>query len=161
MDERSKLVSEHYDNIYKMAYCLVMNEDDAKEITQETFLRFWNGRYTHVEILYRIAQNLSYDYINKRDKTHSHVRPTDAIDTIESGVLPPPEALHRRYLMESVREAVQHLPPKYREVVLLYYYSGLTVRKISEILGITEVNVKTRLRRARKKLKKDLSHIMC
>ena len=53
-------------------------------------------------------------------------------------------------------EAVQNLPPDYRSVVHLFYYEQYTVRQISEVLDVSESVVKTRLSRARAKLKEIL-----
>lgn len=55
-----------------------------------------------------------------------------------------------------VKEAVHKLPEKLREIIILYYYENLKVSEISEITGLSDENIKSRLFRARKKLKEDL-----
>ena len=58
---------------------------------------------------------------------------------------------------EDVYSKVLKLPQNMREVILLFYYENMSVREIAETLGVTEVNVKKRLSRARQKLKLELS----
>ncbi len=58
---------------------------------------------------------------------------------------------------EQVRRAVQALPPKYREIVVLRYLQGLQTHEICELLGITVNTMQVRLNRARNRLKENLS----
>ena len=149
-ENREKLIREQYGPIYGLAYGIVRNQDDAAEITQETFLRYLNQGYTNIGYLYRIASNLSADCLKERKRFS--VRPNDEIyELLESGVLAPTEALDA-YYRELVRDAVLTLPEKYRVVVTLRYYSLLSVKAIAEVLGTTTGTVKTRLYRGRKRL---------
>lgn len=154
--DKGKIVGKHYDWIYNMVYVMVGNEDDAGEITQEAFARYLDRGYKNPAQLYQIAKNLSRDYLKNRKRPL--VIPNEELDAIKSDVVTPFEALNKYYLRKTVRTAVLGLSEKHMEVIVLYYYSNLSIREISEILGITEKAVKGRLHRARKKLKKTLSN---
>ena len=54
---------------------------------------------------------------------------------------------------EALGRAILKLPVRYKDVILLYYYQGLTVNEIAEVLGITQPSVSNRLKRGRDKLK--------
>ena len=53
-------------------------------------------------------------------------------------------------------EAVMNLPSRFKEVVLLYYYQGLTLREISEVLGVATSTISIRLKKACERLRYDL-----
>lgn len=65
-------------------------------------------------------------------------------------------SIEETYFDDTLIKAVTALKPKYREVVLLYYYQELTVKEIAHALSLTESAVCVRLNRARKQLKDDL-----
>lgn len=56
----------------------------------------------------------------------------------------------------ALMDAIMSLPYKYREAVLLYYYQGLTVREMSEALGVAASTISTRLKKSRERLRYDL-----
>ena len=70
--------------------------------------------------------------------------------------LPDQEAPAVSETSEDLWQAVCDLSEQLRSVVVLYYYEGFSARETGEILGISEANVKTRLSRARKRLRKQL-----
>ena len=59
-----------------------------------------------------------------------------------------------------VRQAILHLPLKYREMILLYYFQGMKIREIADALNMKEATVSTRLKRAREILGKELKEEM-
>ena len=80
-------------------------------------------------------------------------RHTDRRVTVD--MLPAARAIRDPYHRE-VTAAVMNLPGKLREVILLYYYRGLTMTETAEVLGITQPAVTSRLKRAKDKLKTEL-----
>ncbi|MEH7255771.1 sigma-70 family RNA polymerase sigma factor, partial [Neobacillus niacini] len=71
----------------------------------------------------------------------------------KSSELSPEMSIIKSSEEEFLSTCVLLLPIKYREVITLYYYEGLTIEEISEILKINRNTIKTRLKRARMKLK--------
>ena len=71
----------------------------------------------------------------------------------------PEQQLLKKEADEFVRQKVQELPEKYRMVVYLYYSADLKIKEIAKCLHITESGVKSRLRKAKSMLKKDLEVI--
>ena len=115
-------------------------------ILQEVFLRYmkvWRTMQSeeHVKaMLIRITVNCSNSLLTSA--WFKRTAPLDeSIPAAENGSC------------ESALSAVLKLPVKYRTAVYLYYYSGYSVDEMSEILGITPSAVKTRLSRARQRLK--------
>ena len=68
----------------------------------------------------------------------------------------PEQAYVQRYQDNEVLQAVTALPEKYRTAVLLYYYQGMTQDEIAQTLGIPVSTVKTRLKRAKDRLRDSL-----
>jgi RNA polymerase sigma-70 factor (ECF subfamily) len=58
-----------------------------------------------------------------------------------------------------LRQALQHLPPSYRMIVVMREIEGLSTKEVAAIAGVSEANVKTRLHRARLMLRKQLEHV--
>lgn len=134
------------DTVYRLAFVRTKNRHDSDDILQEVFLRYmkvWRTMQSeeHVKaMLIRITVNCSNSLL-----TSAWFRRTAPLD--ES--IPAAE----NDSCESALSAVFKLPVKYRTAVYLYYYSGYSVDEMSEILGITPSAVKTRLSRARQRLK--------
>ena len=132
--------------LYRAAFTLLQNRQDAEDALQETLLRFITRAPTfHDEEhrkawLIRVAINVSKDMLRYRNR-HDHL-PLDEFSETEMD--------SEQY---SILEEVMALPLIYREVILLYYIEDYTVRKISEILTVPESTVKKRLQYAREKLR--------
>ena len=72
-------------------------------------------------------------------------------------LFPAPDLIGPLSDQAALAEAVNRLPPEFKEVVLLFYYQGFSVTEIAIMLSIAEGTVSSRLNRARTRLKKDLS----
>ena len=155
MDKRyfEKCAELYGDTVLRIAVNYCRSLQDAEDITQEVFLRFYRkGRQLDVEqakfYLIRMAVNLSINLTKSawRTKVTSADSLTEELrdDTAESD---------RR---AAVISAVRGLPVKYRSVIHLYYYEELSVREIASILKRRETTVQTQLMRARQMLKEKL-----
>lgn len=155
MDKRyfEKCAELYGDTVLRIAVNYCRSLQDAEDITQEVFLRFYRkGRQLDVEqakfYLIRMAVNLSINLTKSawRTKVTSADSLTEELrdDTAESD---------RR---AAVISAVRGLPVKYRSVIHLYYYEELSVREIASILKRRETTVQTQLMRARQLLKEKL-----
>lgn len=154
-----RLVDAHGDDVLRLAFLSLRDRAQAEDIFQEVFLR----AYTHADSfrgessprtwLYRITVNLCRDRLRSAGFRRLVVIGDDAVGSL----LPPVPDAEEEALAEADREelleAVLRLPLEFREVILLYYIHELDVREVAEALGLTAGTVKSRLHRARLKLR--------
>ncbi|MDA8409298.1 MAG: RNA polymerase sigma factor [Treponema sp.] len=134
------------------------SEEDALDATQELFIRVWSalGRFrlgaSFPAWIFTIAANL----VRNRWKSRSlDRRKTEAVG-VELAAAPsgdPSEAALDELRSEELRGAVATLPADLRRVVEFYYFAGLDIRETATALGLGEEAVKSRLFRARSKLR--------
>lgn len=154
-----ELVRQTYEETYTLAYRLTGNEEDARDVVQETYLRAWKGlRHFRGDArlstwLYRITANASYTLMKKRKK-HRHEPLVDELaDVVDPGFSADPEAVTDASLLrDQLAAAMDDLPSKLRAVVVLRDVYGLSHEEISDELGISVSAAKVRLHRARRRL---------
>jgi len=170
--EFARLVEGYSPLIYRLALKMLGSEQDAEDVLQETFfkalrsIRKFEERSSLSTWLYRIAMNESLMILRKQKVTMLPVLEIDRDET-EDGLETPVEIIdwcclpENEILDEEAKEfmgkAIQTLSPALRAVFLLRDIEGLSVRDTAESLRITEASVKTRLLRARLKLREELS----
>lgn len=145
-------VRKYYPNILQYCGYHCPDRESAYDLTQETFERFFKNliHYHHkgkaLNYLYTIAGNLCTDWMrgNKAIEYESSVE-EEAICG-ESGF----EGLDDKMLIEA---ALGNLPSELREVVILHYFQGCSMREIGEILHIGIPLAKYRIKKAKEKLK--------
>ena len=145
---------EHYFKLmYKVAYGYTLNSNDAEDIVQESFYRFYRAHKTFEDdeqekyYLIRIVINQSLDFIKNSKKLL--LLGNEYIENL-------PDNLESENSFEEVSEGVYLLKDAYKNVIVLYYYEKYSVKEISSILKISENAVNTRLSRARVKLKETI-----
>lgn len=158
----AQFVREHEVSILTYVYRLVGSKEDAEDITQAALLQAWEtwnrvdpdlaGGY--VKWCYRIARNLAIDQLRKK-------KPRAADDeemerTADKRALKPEEVYENRVQASQVRECIQALDDKYREVLVLRYQEDMSYEKIAEILELPLSTVETRIFRAKKMLREKL-----
>lgn len=134
------------------------SEEDASDAAQEVFVRVWSAldRFRVGENfapwLFSIAANLAKSRWRSRA---FESRKNEAVAAELSSALPddPAESAHEALRAAEIREAVASLPVDFRRPVELFYFAGLGVRECAEALGLGEEAVKSRLFRARAKLR--------
>lgn len=147
------LVERYKKRAYWVAYHLVNDEDEARDITQEAFIRVFRSiarfdlRYKFYTWLYQIVTNLSIDSLRKR-QGQKRVSLEDVGD-IRGHEMDAHERLERIELKERVAAILDTLPPKYRAVIALREIEGLSSKEIAGIVGSTHATVRWRLHRAR------------
>jgi RNA polymerase sigma-70 factor, ECF subfamily len=164
------LVETYSAPIYRLALKMLNDPQDAEDILQETFLKVFRsittfeGRSSLSTWIYRIAVNESLMMIRRRkpdsisvdedrEDSEGDMAPVEIVDWC---CLPENELMNAE-VMEFLDQAVQQLSPALRSVFVLRDVEGLSVRNTAEALNITEVAVKTRLLRARLKMREILS----
>lgn len=148
-----KTVEENKEAMFRLAYSIVLNQQDAEDIVSEAVLK----GYSHLEDLknakkmkawlFRILVNESKDYLKKRSR----------IDLVEDSSLFEDNGDDNENTYDLL-EFVCQLDYIYKEVVILYYFEDFNVKEIATILDISEGTIKSRLSRARAKLKEFLEN---
>ena len=168
--EFARLVDTYYEMIYRLSVRMVTNPQDAEDILQETFLKAYrhlknfDGRSSVSTWLYRIATNEALMFL-RRQKTEqiSIDEPLDGeeneqepLQIVDWGSLPEDSLLSTESLAY-LDQAVSELTPSLRVVFVLRDIQGLSTQETADVLGLTETAVKTRLSRARLRLREMLS----
>ena len=157
-----ELVRVTYAESYTLALRLTGNEEDARDVVQEAYLRAFRGlkRFRgdaqFSTWMYRITANCAATHLSKRNKhRHELLDDTDPIADDRPAVDPQMQA-DASALRTRLTVALEALPPKLRQVVVLRDIYDLPHEAIAAELGISETAAKVRLHRARKKLREDL-----
>lgn len=168
--EFSRLVDTYSSKIYRLAIKMLNQQQDAEDVLQETFLKAYrglksfDGRSKISTWLYRIATNEALMVI--RRKHPEMVSIDEPIETEEGEQEPvqiidwcclPEEELLSEETKERLDAAVQKLPERLRVVFLLRDINDLSTHETAEVLGLSDTAVKTRLSRARLRLREELS----
>jgi RNA polymerase sigma-70 factor (ECF subfamily) len=156
------LVRATYLDTYSLAHRLTGDDEDARDVTQEAYLRAYRGlrRFRgdaqFTTWLYRITANCASTHLGRR-RRHRHEELDDdlPVDDLRPAADPVGRAEHGA-LRERVAEALRDLPPRLRAVVVLRDIYDLPHEAIAAELGISESAAKVRLHRARRKLRDDV-----
>jgi RNA polymerase sigma-70 factor (ECF subfamily) len=147
----------HLDAAYNLARWLTRNDHDAEDAVQEAYLRAFQffGSFHGVEgraWLLAIVRNTCYTLL-ERNRSRQPAATFDEEKHSGSGAVPCPEAqLLRQEEQLLLRQALEELPPEFREVIVLRDLEGLSYKEISDISRIPLGTVMSRLARARERL---------
>lgn len=155
------------DVLYNFALRMTNNPADAEDLLQETFLkafRFWDSYQEGTNIrawLFRIMKN---SYINRYRKESREPETVDYDETkigyaVAEGAEPAEtrQSVFRNLLEDDLAEAIARLPDDFRTVLILCDIEGLSYEEIAEFVDIPLGTVRSRLHRARRILRKELS----
>lgn len=166
-----ELVRPHERSIYFAAKSVLENDADAEEAAQEavlkafTHIRNFRGESKFSTWLIQITINEArmklrkdhrrlYESLDEpRSDEEGDYWPSDYADWREI----PSEALEKKELRDALQKALESLPPKYREVLICRDIQQLNIAESAKVLGISEMNVRTRLSRARLQMRDALA----
>jgi len=168
------LTTRYEGRIYSLAMQILRQEQDAEDITQQTFvsaienLDRFRGEASFSTWLLRIATHAALKIIRKRRglamiSLEQATEGEDATDTIPHPAFiadwreSPEELVHKREIQRLLDEALEQLDEKHRLVFLLRYVEGFSIRETADALDLTEANTKVRLLRARLQLREQLT----
>jgi len=152
-----RAIDEFYGEIYAFLCKRLGVRQDAEDVCQTVFLRFaqasveFSSRRKLRAYLYRIAVNCANDLYRSK----APCVPLEAAWDTPSAELSPLEEAERGELTSSVQRALNALPAKAREVLLLRYFADLKPREIAECLGTDVKSVNNRLYTAKQSFKKE------
>lgn len=149
--------------LFRFALRFLGNEEEAKDIVQEVFIRVWNGREQMKNVqnweawCMRITKNLSLDRI--RSIARKRAQPIEDGYKIEHDALSPLESTEIQESMSRVNQFIEALPDKQRQVIHLRDVEGYSYNEIAEILELDMNQVKVNLFRARNAIRAKLTKI--
>jgi RNA polymerase sigma-70 factor (ECF subfamily) len=155
------LVRRYQNYVYRLCYLIMRNEQDAEDMTQETFIRAFRAlpRYEIREgisfeaWLYRIAVNRCRSRM--RRKWYQVLPwPTPGPQITANSDEQPDHLVQQGEQRSEMLEAIDHLGHKHRLVVILRYYAGFSNEEIARVLDIPSGTVRSRLHTARQRLKR-------
>ena len=158
-----QVVREHSARVYRLAYRLSGNAQDAEDLTQETFVRVFRSLAsfapgTFEGWLHRITTNLFLDMVRRRQRIRFDALPEDTERL--PGSAPSPEQVYAdTHLDPQIQAALDALSPEFRVAVVLCDIEGLTYEEISATLGIKLGTVRSRIHRGRVQLRQALAHL--
>ena len=162
-DAFEELVRRYQQDVLRSIRVFTQNKSDVEDLAQETWVKFYQAigkpkpPYHLESSLFTIAQNTARDWL--KSQQHRMSRLTNEINTWQlrdSAML----ADLRQGLIEKVRNAVDSLSPKNRQVVYEFYICGYSTSQISQRLKVPVSTVHSRLKEARKQLREDFSSIV-
>jgi RNA polymerase sigma-70 factor (ECF subfamily) len=167
------LFDKYRDRVFGVAYRFLRHKDDALEVTQEVFLRVYQGlarfktESKFFTWLYRITVNKAIDYLRSKRSRPSvalgHDEESGRADPLDALADPrgksPSDDLERRETFERLATAVGVLSEKHRTVFLLHAVEDLSYKEIADVVGCNLGTVMSRLFYARKKLQQLMTEV--
>ena len=151
------IARDHGRFLYKVAYRLTGNDDDAQDLVQEVLLRVRRGLQTYQPgsmegWLSRITTNAFLDEVRRRGRRRVDPLPDDA-DRVLPSALGADDELASQVLPEHVQSALARLPEDFRVAVVLCDVVGLPYHEIAESLDVPIGTVRSRIHRGRAELR--------
>ena len=156
------IVRTHAARVYRLAYRLAGNQQDAEDITQDVFVRVFRslGSYTPGTFegwLHRITTNLFLDLVRRRARIRFDALPDETGDRLAGREPTPEQAYDETHLDADVQGALAALAPEFRAAVVLCDIEGLSYEEIAATLGIKLGTVRSRIHRGRAMLREALA----
>jgi RNA polymerase sigma factor (sigma-70 family) len=158
-----EIVRQHSARVYRLAYRLTGNRQDAEDLTQEVFVRVFRSLSsfqpgTFEGWLHRITTNLFLDQARRKQRIRFDALPEDFHDRLP-GLLPSPDMEFVRDMFDAdIESALAQLSPEYRAAVVLCDVEGLSYEEIAAVLDVKIGTVRSRIHRGRSMLRKALDH---
>ena len=164
VDAYRQLVEEHQKYVFSVAFRILHDEEDARDVAQETFIRVWKHLHTYdmqtrfTTWLYTIAVNLAYDLLKMNTRRRRWIlRPVESQHT--RGTPDEEMDIVNRDLAAKIRELAGGLPPKQRLVFALRDLQDLSVEEVAQVLSMSTGAVKTNLCYARKFIRANMQRL--
>ena len=161
------MLVEHYQQTaYRLAFRMLGDEDEARDVVQDSFIRIWEKIKTYNEKekftnwMYRIVSNRAIDSIRamkRRPVISIEKLIPDTLGTGENGI---DVALENREAGELIKAFTRGLPEKQQLVFSLRDLQGLSPQEVQDISGMTETAIKSNLYHARKTIREKLTAIL-
>lgn len=142
------------DMVYRIAFVQCPCRQDAEDVFQDVFFKLYgfDGDFSDEEHLKSWLIRVTLNCCKLLKRSAWFKKRTELTEDIPAEG----ENAEDREAAKAVTEAVRSLPEKYRPIVMMYYYEEMSCKEIGTALKLNEATVRTRLKRAREKLKKEL-----
>src|SRR5215211_9252592 len=165
-DAFAALVDEHQRYVYNLALRVVKDENEALDLTQETFVRAWTalpnfrGQSQFRTWLYRIVTNLCYNRLPNLRRSLNELGDDVIAEIPETGINfdNPAHGVESRELRAYLHQAIDQLDENYRLLISLRYQNELSYEEIATLLNLPLGTVKTGLFRAKEQLRRTLEN---
>lgn len=160
----SELYEKYVGIVYNYIYAVLNDSDQAKDITQFCFVQLWEHRKSIdpernlPAYLYVTARNAVYKEARRQIITTRYIdfslRVSDRFDTLST------EKIDMKYINDEIEKVICDLPESRRRIFIMRSQKEMTVKQISETLGISPKTVENQLARAISAIRKRLSYIL-
>ncbi len=142
----SGLIREYTPALYRLAYGILSNREDAEDVVSESVLKAYEKLHTlrKAECFRAWIMQIA---VNEARRVYGRRKRYAAVEDVEEYMPAFEDEYHELW------DVVMKLDMGYRETVILYFYEQLSIREIARILHVAEGTVKSRLSRAKKQLK--------
>jgi RNA polymerase sigma-70 factor (ECF subfamily) len=154
-----RLYDIYVDRIYRHIYYRTNNVEDARDLTQEVFMKAWQAlpKYKRTKTpflgwLFTISHNRVIDYYRTR-KDYTYL---DDIFFLKDREGTPDQLAESKFTQQAIRRVILQLPEVQQQVVLMSFIEGLEYSEIAAVLGKTEGNIRVIVHRALKTMKEML-----
>jgi len=160
-----QLIDRHASAIVNLTYRMVGNQAEAEDLAQEAFLAAFKALPTFRSNskfstwLYRIASNKCTDWlrVKRPGQGQYDVGADEQLDLHVAEERTPEDLLSQQQVALELDQAIQRLPPLYREAFVLKHVEGLSYEEMEEILGVNGDTLKMRVYKGRVQLSRDLA----
>lgn len=162
IDAFEGIVSRYQDKLIAYARTIVHDYQAASDVVQNSFIKAYvnlnsyKPEYSFSSWIYRIVHNEAINYIKKHKKELTH-DDEEWFDQLPDSGRSVTDEVEKKLLEDKTRYLLDRVPLKYREPIILYYFSGHSYSEISDILRIPTATVGTRINRGKKLLKKEFA----
>lgn len=167
LDAFGDLVERYQERLYRAMFHLLGNREDAEDAVQDALVRSYrklgtfDGRSGFYTWLFRIAHNAA---ISRRRRRRPRIsleeQQVNTGDEPASGELAPENAAMRTEQVEQVRDAIDQLPDDQRDILVLREIEGFCYEEIARVLDLAPGTVRSRLHRARARLRELLGRVI-
>ena len=164
-DAFATLVDEHQRYVYNLALRLLRDENEALDLTQETFVRAWTalpnfkGQSQFRTWLYRIVTNLCYNRLPNLRRSLNDLGDDVMEDIPEPDFNSPASELESSEMKLHLQQAIQSLDSHYQLLITLRYQNELSYDEIASTLNVPLGTVKTGIFRAKEQLRRSLAQL--
>ena len=167
-DALKGIFDQYHKKLYRIAYGVVRQREDALDIVQEVFIKLFRsiknfkGRSHFYTYLYRMTMNAAIDYTRKmkRHPLPNRVERNGEIQISDDAEKRPDHILAHKELEERVKLALEKLPADQRAAVIFREVEGLSYQEMAEAMGCSIGTVMSRLHYGRKKLQGELRNYL-
>lgn len=152
-----KMFLPYHRKLYGVAFRLLENEDDAEDLLQEAYMKLWDkrdalGMVDNPEAFcVTLVRNMCLDLLRSGRYSWSRQR----VELTDALPLAAPDNTAARDDVQVVRKLIDGLPPQQRQVVCLRDVQGCPYEEIENVTGLSAVNIRVLLSRARKKIREE------